>query len=170
MKVNVGALGSSTVLFLTLVLTVATSSGLVNGMAYPKGPNPQVTPGALCMTADAYRYPERIKYCNRDVATDLKADIIQTYDRQFGYEIYKMSRLKFKIDHYIPLCMGGANERSNLWPQHESVYTITDPLEALICEKMSRGRLKQADAILLIKTAKNNLDRVPAITATVNRY
>jgi hypothetical protein len=78
-----------------------------------------------------------------------------------------MPRGKFKIDHYIPLCMGGSNERANLWPQHESVYTITDPLEQALCAKMSEGKLLQSAAIDLIRQAKNHLDQAPDILARV---
>ncbi len=91
------------------------------------------------------------------------------YDRQFGYTIENMQRSQFKIDHYIPLCAGGSNERENLWPQHVSVYTITDPLEPLICGKMSAGRLTQAKAVEFIKAAKNDLSKVADIIKTVSR-
>ena len=74
-----------------------------------------------------------------------------------------MDRMKFKIDHFIPLCMGGSNDKSNLWPQHESVYKITDPLEPAMCNKMAEGKLLQAEAIDLIKYAKQHLDEVPRI-------
>lgn len=142
--------------------------GLAGEGAFPKGPNAQVTPGELCNRPDALRYPERIAYCNRDVDSILKNDIIQTYDRQFGYRISTMPRAQFKIDHYIPLCAGGGNDRQNLWPQHESVYTITDPLEPLICSKMAAGRLKQAAAVALVKKAKNDLTKVADVIRYVN--
>jgi len=136
---------------------------------FPTGPNAQTTPGDLCTKPTAYRYPEKIKYCDRNVDSSFKNEIIQMYDRQFGYTIENMQRSQFKIDHYIPLCAGGSNERENLWPQHISVYTITDPLEPLICGKMAAGRLSQAKAVEFIKAAKNNLSMVPDIIKTVNR-
>ncbi len=135
------------------------------GRRYPTGPNEEMTPGALCTHPDSYRYDERIAYCERDVDTDLKKDIIEAYDREFGYHIGAMPRSQFKIDHYIPLCMGGANDRSNLWPQHQSVYQITDQLEQQLCEKMAQGKMLQAQAIELIKRAKNHLDEAPTILA-----
>jgi hypothetical protein len=136
---------------------------------YPLGPNPQTTPGSVCMRPTTYRYPERIKYCNRMVESSLKNEIIRDYDRQFGYNIGRMQRSQFKIDHYIPLCAGGSNERDNLWPQHQSVYKITDPLEPLVCDRMAKGRLKQAQAIEFIKAGKNNLARVPEILDRLQR-
>ena len=136
--------------------------------SFPIGPNPQVTPGTLCHQADSYRYPEHIPYCNRAVGSDLKNELIQSYDRQFGYTIEQMDRQKFKIDHFIPLCAGGGNDRENLWPQHESVYSITDPVEPLICDKMAAGRLKQADAVIYVKRAKLNLSEVPSVLQELN--
>lgn len=131
---------------------------------YPNGPNAKMTPGSTCQHASRYRYPERIAYCERNVDTSLKREVIRDYDQKLGYKIQTMDRQAFKIDHYIPLCMGGSNSRDNLWPQHRSVYEITDPLEQLLCEKMAAGVLRQADAMDLIRKAKNNLDQVDDIT------
>lgn len=136
--------------------------------SFPTGPVKQMTPGKLCDRPNAHRYPEKIAYCNRDVSPELKRHIIEEYDRQFGFRIETMERDNFKIDHYIPLCMGGSNDITNLWPQHVSVYTITDPLEEAICEKMYDGKLLQKDAVNLIKEAKNHLDEAPAILAQVH--
>ena len=130
---------------------------------YPQGPSPQLTPGKICAQPSSRRYPERIAYCERNVSVTTKEEIISHYDRQFGYKIEQLPRGDFKIDHYIPLCMGGDNDVSNLWPQHMSVYEITDPLETLLCEKMAQGRLAQKAAVTLIMQAKNYLDTVPNI-------
>lgn len=120
-----------------------------------------MTPGSLCPRADETRYPERIKYCQRNVDRETKQDIIREYDRKLGYEIGSMPRYDFKIDHVIPLCAGGSNSRDNLWPQHKSVYNITDPMEPLACDKMKMGRLRQADAVRMIIRAKLDLRLVP---------
>lgn len=134
---------------------------------FPEGPRAELTPGSVCQNSSTRRYPEKIPYCTRSVDSSLKREIIREYDQQFGYHIGSMPRGQFKIDHYIPLCAGGSNEADNLWPQHESVYMITDPLEPEICNKMKAGRLLQADAIALIKEAKNDLSKVPAILAHI---
>lgn len=145
-----------------LILTSLTAFAY-NDQDFPKGPEQQVTPGSLCTRPTGYRYPERIAYCNRNVDSGLKNDIIENYERQFGYNIRKVGRGQFKIDHLIPLCAGGSNNEDNLWPQHESVYKITDPLEPELCDKMAMGRLKQEDAVKLILEAKHNLNRAPEI-------
>ncbi len=145
-----------TVLFTVLIAAQAVFAG-VDGN-FPTSPDRNLTPGEICSHPDAYRYPERIAYCERNVDSETKRQIIVNYDQQLGYRIRSMNRGQFKIDHYIPLCMGGANSVQNLWPQHKTVYEITDSLEALLCQKMADGRLKQADAIDMIKQAKNDLE------------
>ena len=144
-------------LLLSFVSTVSAEG------AFPRGPNLDETPGSLCSNSRQRRYPEKIAYCERSVDSYQKNAIIQKYDRLFDYSIRSMKRLDFKIDHLIPLCAGGSNNDDNLWPQHKSIYNITDPLEPLLCEKMQEGKLLQADAVKLIIEAKTHLDQVPAI-------
>lgn len=139
-------------------VTLLASAGYAKD--FPTFPDPNMTPGSVCEKPTEYRYGERIAYCERDVETSLKNEIIRIYDETFGYRIRQMDRQAFKIDHYIPLCMGGSNERSNLWPQHRTVFQKTDILEQRLCEKLNTGSLKQADAIDMIKHAKNNLDEI----------
>jgi hypothetical protein len=132
------------------------------GEAYPVGPNPQVTPGSLCPSG-VKRYPEGITYCERNVKKHTKDAIIRQYDEQFGFHIRQMNRQDFKIDHFIPLSIGGSNDESNLWPQHKSVFSVTDPLEDVLFAKISTGKIKQAEAIRVIREAKLNLGRVPEL-------
>ena len=74
-----------------------------------------------------------------------------------------MDRQEFKIDHFIPLCMGGGNDVANLWPQHRTVYEVTDPLEDQLCQLMSLGDMDQAKAIETIRYAKHHLDEAKGI-------
>lgn len=135
---------------------------------FPKNPNMTETTGELCTASKTRRYPEGIAYCERSVDSYTKKAVIQKYDSLFGYEIGMMNRMDFKIDHLIPLCAGGANTEENLWPQHKSVYTITDPIEPLLCEKMKEGKLLQAEAVKIIIQAKMNLKDVPALMDKLN--
>jgi len=147
---------------IALVLVTLVSLSSHAGDSFPKGPDANLTPGALCTRPTSHRYPEGISYCDRNVDSSTKKDIFVQYD-QIGYRTRSMNRMDFKIDHYIPLCMGGANDITNLWPQHKSIYAITDPLEPLLCQKMSEGKLLQKDAVRMIKFGKANLDQVPAL-------
>ncbi len=142
---------------------------LANEARFPTNPNLTETPGELCSTPDAVRYPEKIAYCERDVDAYTKKAVIQKYDRVLGYKISTMNRGEFKIDHLIPLCAGGANSESNLWPQHKSVYNKTDPVEPLLCQKMQEGKLRQTDAVRIIIEAKTNLKKIPEIISKLNQ-
>jgi len=136
---------------------------------YPQGPAQELTPGQLCSNPNSRRYQEKIAYCDRDVNTTMKRQIIADYDRTYHFNIDAMPRQDFKIDHFIPLCMGGSNDISNLWPQHKSIFKLTDPLEEAICKKMGEGKLLQKEGVRLIITAKKNLKQVPNVLAFVRK-
>lgn len=154
--------------FLLLSLTLFSSLTFAYGPGFPTTPNSQLTPGKLCDQPSGYRYPEHIAYCERNVTYDTKEILIKNYDKRLGYRIETMNRLDFKIDHFIPLCAGGSNDPVNLWPQHRSVYEVTDPVEPLLCQKMLEGKLSQADAVKLIMRAKMDLSQVPIVMKTLN--
>lgn len=139
------------------------------GLRFPDHPDQDMTPGETCHTPSEYRYPEKIAYCRRNVKKALKDDIIRTYDREFDFQIGRMNRMDFKIDHYISLCMGGSNSRENLWPQHKSVYVHTDPIEEKLCRLMQKGRISQDEAIDTIRFVKNNLEEAAGIRIELER-
>jgi hypothetical protein len=155
-------------LLIILSVTVVTHA---QGFAqdFPYGPQTSITPGKLCATPTTFRYAEKIAYCERDVDYETKEIIIAEYDLKFGYHIKNLPREDFKIDHFIPLCMGGSNDISNLWPQHKSVYIVSDPLEPVMCAKMAQGKLKQSDAVRLMMEAKSDLNNVARILKYVQR-
>jgi len=152
----------------TMLLVLFSLSAFAFQPQYPMGPDARLTPGALCTTPDTHRYPENIAYCKRAVESSRKKEIFEDY-RQLGYELPAKERSSYKIDHYIPLCAGGANSNANLWPQHRTVYDITDPIEPLLCQKMSDGTLKQARAVELIKKVKNDLSKADEVMDELNR-
>lgn len=157
-------------LYVAIVLSVFSLNAFSyqDNSQFPSGPDATLTPGKLCDRPDAHRYPEQIAYCNRNVDSQLKKELFVKYD-QLGFRTRQMNRMDFKIDHYIPLCMGGSNDETNLWPQHKSIYNITDPLEPVLCQKMQEGRLLQKKAVEYIVYAKNHLSEVSRILAEVNR-
>lgn len=134
---------------------------------FPVGPDPGLTPGSLCASTKTLRYDEKIPYCSRDVDSSLKNEIIALYDDKLGFQVEQMKRVDFKIDHFIPLCMGGSNQPNNLWPQHKSVFAITDPLEGTTCLKMEQGKILQAEAVALIRRAKADLMEAKKIISYV---
>lgn len=153
-------------LALFAVFSALSFSALADG-TFPTSPDQTLTPGSLCDRPNQKRYPEGIPYCSRRVKSELKREIMREYDAKLGYQVTEMQRSAFKIDHFIPLCMGGSNNQDNLWPQHVSVYNITDPLEPAFCEKMAQGKLRQAEAVELIRRAKHNLAEVSSILKRV---
>ncbi len=153
--------------FLFFVVCTQLSSAFAYN-EYPMAPNASLTPGELCDRPSTYRYPEHIAYCERDVDETLKEQIFESY-RQLGFRLTGNRRSSYKVDHYIPLCAGGSNNRENLWPQHISVGQHTDFLEDLGCKKMAEGKLLQADFIKLIKRAKNNIEEAPAVRGQLDR-
>ena len=129
---------------------------------FPKTPEAVLTPGSLCSNPDHYRYPEKIAYCKRSVDGDLKQHVFEDY-RKMGYHLPSSKRADYKIDHFIPLCAGGSNREDNLWPQHVSVFTLTDPLESIGCQKLREGKLSQNELVNKIILAKNNLSKAPQV-------
>ena len=59
----------------------------------------------------------------------------------------------------IPLSIGGANTKENLWPQHKSVYQYSDPIESHVANLIAQAKIKQAESIRVVKECKLNLGR-----------
>ena len=125
---------------------------------YPISPDENMTPGKLCENGKP-RYAQQITYCERNVSSGEKNAIIADYDQELGYKIRTMNRGDFKIDHFIPLSIGGSNDVENLWPQHKSVYAYSDKLELLLFQAMEADKIKQMDAIRVIKECKTELTK-----------
>ncbi len=149
--------------FLTFVsvftLSILSTISPIFADSYPSVPDKEVTPGSLCDTPDDYRYREKIIYCNRSVSREKKREIFDLYEKEFGYSFTfanQQEREAFKIDHHIPLCAGGSNYDTNLWPQHRVIYLATDPVEQVICEELASGNILQSYAVNLIKYLKQN--------------
>ena len=135
---------------------------------FPMKPDKQLTPGELCQYPAEYRYPEQIAYCERDVSKEQADQVFQDY-RKKGFNLNLDNRSSYKIDHYIPLCAGGANSNENLWPQHMSIFAQTDDIERIGCETMAMGKISQAEFVKLIKQVKNDLTLASAVRMELRR-
>ncbi len=124
---------------------------------YPLAPIASLTTGVECTKSTTTRQPGNFLYCVRNVSKNEKDQVIQSYD-DLGYHLQNLDRGKIKIDHMIPLCMGGANDRKNLWPQYETVYKRTDPLEASLCVAFTNGYITREEAKEQMHYAKENLN------------
>lgn len=153
---------------LWLLVFAAQLSFAQGNREYPMGPNPRLTPGELCSHPDRYRYPENIAYCERAVEYEEKEIIFANY-RRLGFRLNTSNRSSYKIDHYIPLCAGGSNNKENLWPQHISIANVTDSIEQLGCAKMAAGRLSQRNFVKIIMRVKNDLSQASAVMRELSR-
>lgn len=144
-----------------LLVLLSLPAFAIDPMAYPKTPDLTLTPGSLCDTPDSYRHPEQIPYCERAVNSFLKELVFIEY-RKIGYRL-SSDRANFKVDHFIPLCAGGSNNMNNLWPQHLSLSKITDQIESVGCEQLSKERILQKDLIELVMKAKLDQKEAPRI-------
>lgn len=119
---------------------------------YPLTPDQSETSGETCTTSDPdfaeYRYPEKIPYCERNVATPLKKKIY----REYGISSAEQSQ--YTIDHLIPLSLGGSNHEINLWPEHKDVKALRPTLEYQLYLQIRDGKITQAKAIDTILYAK----------------
>jgi len=147
------------IILFTLLMTLSFSSRA--GNAYPRFPDPRITPGSLCDTPDTYRYPEQIPYCERALNSFDKELVFMEY-RKAGWSL-SGERSQYKVDHFFPLCAGGSNNPDNLWPQYYTISKLTDSLEALGCEVLGKGNITQKELIELIIKAKLNTKEVPVV-------
>ncbi len=136
--------------FLTLCQVLFTAAAL----GYPMTPDADETPGSVCTTSnddfDEYRYPEKIPYCGRNVASSLKKEIYEWYG------ISESERKDYTIDHLIPLSIGGDNDRRNLWPEHKEVKATRPDLEMKLYKQLRDAKIKQKIAIERILEVKFN--------------
>ncbi|MFN3455633.1 MAG: hypothetical protein ACK41T_11800 [Pseudobdellovibrio sp.] len=126
---------------------------------FPTQPDPVLTPGKLCNHPTEYRYPANIAYCERNVTQQVKKKIFEAYDKRLGFRTRTMERNDFKIDHFIPLSIGGGNDFENLWPQHKSVYEYTDRVESHVANLIAQDKITQSEAVRVVKECKLNIPR-----------
>jgi hypothetical protein len=110
----------------------------------PDFPNPKFTPGATTeLTSDTLCDPAFHTRSIRHVSMALRKAVFAEYgipyEEHAGYE----------LDHFIPLCLGGSNDETNLWPEHfvgawgaHTKDHLAVRLHAMVC----RGEISLRDA------------------------
>ena len=139
--------------YLSLAFIVAIGIALpVLAEELPIRPDDTLTPGVVgsaefadvCGLVDGQTYSQR----HRETTQKMKNEAYA------AYSVNKAGR-EFEIDHRVPLCIGGADDPGNLWPelgwQHPSFHD-KDRLEARVCRAVCRTRtmtLAEGQAIFL---------------------
>jgi len=105
-------------------------------------------PGEFCTSKDKdfsrYRYKEQIPVCKRNVSTKRKNVIC----KRDGVD----DRSEFKVDHIIPLSMGGNNSDRNLWCQHMSLDTSA--IEGFAYRRLENNKFTHNEAVEFVKGYK----------------
>jgi hypothetical protein len=132
------------------VVLIANGGALAQDL--PIRPDDRLTPGVVastdandvCGIVDGLSYSRR----NRHTSVELKHEIYAEYG------INPEGR-SFEVDHRVPLCIGGADVRENLWPQegwqHPNFHD-KDRLEEEVCRMVCRDHsmtLQTGQAIFL---------------------
>jgi hypothetical protein len=119
---------------------------------FPLRPDDSLTPGVVastdaddvCGIVDGLTYSKR----HRHTSPELKREVYA------AYHVDHAGR-EFEMDHRVPLCLGGADVRENLWPQagwqHPS-YHDKDVLEETVCRMVCRDHtmtLEEGQAVFL---------------------
>jgi hypothetical protein len=115
-------------------------------------PDDVLTPGVVASTdpADVCGVIDGLTYSKRHRHTPLEL-------KQEVYAAYHVDRegRSFEIDHRVPLCLGGADVRENLWPQEgwqHPTFHDKDRLETAVCRVVCDDHsmtLEQGQAIFL---------------------
>ena len=111
--------------------------------ADPIVPNPNLTPGAVLTTDAAVICHPGYSKSVRHTSGQLKHQV---------YVEYGISRDNgdYEIDHLIPLGIGGADTRENLWPQSHDTKPwnadMKDKLENYLHVEVCAGHIAIADA------------------------
>ncbi len=111
----------------------------VHGAEIGAMPDRSISPGAvattdrneICSWVGGLSYSKR----HRQTSQEMKDAVLRAYGvpRPFHGE----------IDHIVPLCVGGADALTNLWPMLD--YKAKDVLEAHVCREVCHGRMSASE-------------------------
>jgi len=143
----------STGLHRTLIgLLAIMSIPLAWAQDFPLRPDDTLTPGAVASTdsSDVCGIVNGLSYSkrHRHTSVELKREVYAEYH-------VEAAGREFEIDHRVPLCLGGADVRENLWPQEgwqHPNYHDNDFLEETVCRMVCRDQtmtLEDGQAIFL---------------------
>lgn len=139
----------STVLMVICLIAAFSTKASAKGI-YADAPNKTLTPGAIGSTDKAEvcdpGYPARV----RNVTEATKKKVYKNYQVD-----KKLCVGGCKIDHLVPLSIGGANDITNLWPhEYGSDHTVfmKTRLEVRLRKEVCHGTLNIQEAQSCIQT------------------
>jgi hypothetical protein len=134
MKRLVAALAASACILFSGGTALASSGP--DAVLTPGATDPNVTQANIQQTICLVGYAEGI----RNVSTATKNAVYSEY------QIPKSQRSKYVIDHLVPLEVGGANSKANLWPQAKTDAKTKDTVENLLHAEVCNGTVDLATA------------------------
>lgn len=128
----------------TLLAVVVAGVLAVPAMAAEIRPDPNKTGGSV-------EYHTPVQVCghsseHRHFSNALRDEVLARYGLPRG------PHPDYEIDHLVPVCLGGGNDVSNLWPQPRRNIELKwnaeakDRLETVLCDLVCDGLLDIGDA------------------------
>lgn len=103
-------------------------------------PNPKLTPGVV-RTTNTKQVCSTLTTAYRHTSASLKKQVCTEYEVKNCPDAGKM-----EIDHLIPLELGGADVKENLWVQMAPEFHQKDLLENFLHREVCAGKIKIQDA------------------------
>lgn len=98
-------------------------------------PDPLCSPGDVETTSLAV-------ICGRRASSRRHVDAAVKRRVLAEYGVPWLERASFEVDHVVPLCLGGSNAISNLWPQPIVDARVKDAAEVLAHREVCSGRTR----------------------------
>ena len=136
-----------------LLSFVAGAAMLVPAFAVDIRPDPDSTEGSVRIDGNSVEQAcDRSNHPRGAMTADRRDEVLIRYGLPPG------QHPDYEIDHLIPLCLGGSDDFSNLWPQPRRTIEpkwnaeAKDRLEHMLCQMVCNGQLDIATAQEAIAT------------------
>jgi hypothetical protein len=126
---------------LALVMSTALAGEAAPVFAFDVRPDPSSTEGSVRIDGHDRAVCAHAKEHRGSMSADRRDEVLLRYGLPAGVHP------DYEIDHLIPLCLGGSDDFSNLWPQpRRSIEPkwnaeAKDRLEHVMCEMVCTGQL-----------------------------
>jgi len=110
-------------------------------------PNPALTPGETLTVTTAQVSVPGYASSVRNVTTAEKRQVYAAYGIA-----YPQRSGTYECDHFIPLCLGGSNSISNLWPEPSPEFHWKDGFEVYLWRQVRAGSISLDEAQREVQT------------------